>query len=127
MRLTKLPQNTANNVGDCIIRRLKNLPQQARMSITYDNGTENMRHLKVNRQLKTRSYFCQPYHSWEKGAVENSAGLVRRFLPKKTDFKPVSNSFISHIEFLINNRPRKCLNYQTPQEVFNSLRGAIKD
>jgi len=85
-------------------------------SITYDNGSENTEHEMVNHALGTSSYFCNPYHSWEKGTVENTIGLVRRFLPKKTNFNQVTPSEIKCIEFLLNNRPRKCLNYYTPLE-----------
>lgn len=58
-------------------------------------------------------------------SVENAIGLVRRFLPKKTDFERIPSLEISQIENLLNNRPRKCLNYQTPKEVFKSLGGAV--
>jgi len=63
---------------------------------------------------------CNPYHSWGKGSVENSIGLVRRFLPKKTDFAKLSSQEIACIEYHLNTRPSKCLNYKTPLEVFNS-------
>ena len=76
--------------------------------------------IKQIKLLETKSYFCNPYHSWEKGSVENSIGLVRRFLPKKTDFAKLSSQELSRIEYLLNTRPRKCLNYKTPLEVFNS-------
>ncbi|MFH1829571.1 MAG: IS30 family transposase, partial [Pseudomonadota bacterium] len=76
----------------------------------------------INKCLGSKSYFCNPYHSWEKGSVENTIGLVRRFLPKKTDFASISKSEIKYIENWLNNRPRKCLNYDTPSEVFNRER-----
>ncbi len=76
--------------------------------------------IKRISQLETKSYFCNPYHSWEKGSVENSIGLVRRFLPKKTDFAKLSSQEIACIEYHLNTRPRKCLKYKTPLEVFNS-------
>jgi IS30 family transposase len=75
---------------------------------------------QIRKQRETKSYFCNPYHSWEKGSVENSIGLVRRFLPKKTDFAKLSSQGIACIEYHLNTRPRKCLNYKTPLEVFNS-------
>jgi hypothetical protein len=77
-------------------------------------------HIEINRLLKVKSYFCQPYHSWEKGTVENTNGLIRRFFPKDTNFDTISESDIAIVENWLNNRPRKCLNYFTPQEVFNS-------
>ncbi len=114
--ITKLQQKTAAENSQNIIARLQGLPQPLRQSITYDNGSENTDHDIVNHELLTRSYFCNPYHSWEKGSVENAAGLVRRFFPKKTDFSTVSAAAIAHVENLLNTRPRKCLNYLTPLE-----------
>ena len=125
LKLTKILRNSSECVRNAVIRKLSLLKKSARQSITYDNGPENSNHLEINRELKTQSFFCNPYHSWEKGSVENSIGLVRRFLPKKTDLQKISTTEISQIENLINNRPKKCLNYQTPKEVFKTLSGAI--
>jgi len=114
--ITKLNQKTALENSQGIIARLQDFPQTLRQSITYDNGSENTEHETVNQQLNTLSFFCNPYHSWEKGSVENTAGLVRRIYPKKTDFAVVPDEDIAATEFLLNNRPRKCLNYFTPLE-----------
>ena len=125
LKITKILRNTSGCVHNAVIRRLSPLPKSTRLSITYDNGFENSNHLEINRELKTQSFFCNPYHSWEKGSVENANGLVRRFIPKKTDFQKIPTTEISQIENLINNRPRKCLNYQTAKEVFKNLSVAI--
>ena len=98
-----------------------------RKSITYDNGSENVEHEKINVALGTDSYFCAPYRSWEKGTVENTIGLVRRWLPKKTDLRDVSDDKIVGIENWLNNRPRKCLGFKTPLEVFNQMSVALAD
>lgn len=90
-----------------------------RKAITYDNGPENVEHILINQTLGTHSYFCEPYHSWEKGSVEHAIGLIRRYLPKKTDFAIITAKQLKQIEDLVNNRPRKVLNYRTPHEVFN--------
>ena len=105
--------------------RLSFFPAKARRSITYDNGSENAKHETVNRALGTDSYFCNPYHSWEKGAVENINGLIRRYIPKGTDIAKITEEQIRWIEWQLNNRPRKCLGYQTPAEVFDKLCGAL--
>ena len=118
VKIKKIKQNTANIFSKAIIRRMKGLPACARRSITYDNGSENTQHELINDQLNTDSYFCNPYHSWEKGSVENVNGLIRRFLPKKTDFAKITHKRIKGIEFLLNNRPRKCLGFKTPAQVF---------
>ena len=78
-------------------------------------------HQKINYTLGNKSHFGNLYHSWGKGSVENAVGLMRRFLPKKTDFATVSHQqIIKGIETLLNNRPRKCLDCKTPSEIFNS-------
>ena len=114
--LEKLQQKTARANAQGITNRLAVLPQHLRQTITYDNGSENIEHETVNQELQTRSFFCNPYHSWEKGSVENAVGLLRRIFPKKTNFANVSESDIASVELLLNNRPRKCLNYLTPLE-----------
>lgn len=119
-RLKKISHNRAEEFSRAVIHSLTGLDTSLRKTITYDNGSENMLHQEVNRELKMESYFCTPYHSWEKGTVENTVGLVRRFLPKKTDFANVPDDQIIYFEQLINSRPRKCLNYLTPFEVINS-------
>lgn len=118
VKIKKNKRNKATLFSKAIIRRMKGLPAHARMSITYDNGSGNALHELINDQLNTDSYFCHPYHSWEKGSVENINGLIRRFLPKKTDFAKITHKRIKEIEFLLNNRPRKCLGFKTPAQVF---------
>jgi len=122
IRITKLSRKTAAKMKNATIRKLSDLPAKLKKTITYDNGTENTEHQAVNTALGTKSYFCIPFHSWEKPLVENSIGLIRRYFPKKTDFSKVSYNEIRRVENLINNRPRKCLNYATPNEIFS---GAI--
>lgn len=124
VKLTQLSDRKAATNKEAIIAKLQGLPILARKSLTYDNGSENYFHEEINQALNTTSYFCQPYHSWEKGGVENSNGLLRRFLPKKTDLARVTEEELSKIEELLNNRPRKCLGYQTPKESFIKLYGA---
>ncbi len=124
IRLSQLPDRKAQNTRKAIISKLKPLPEKARKSITYDNGPENYDHQTTNQQLGTKSYFCQPYHSWEKGGVENTNSLLRRFMPKKTNFAMITQEDLDNIQELLNNRPRKCLGFKTPNEVFYKLYGA---
>jgi IS30 family transposase len=116
--LEKLNRKTAENMKTALVSALITLPKKLRRTITYDNGSENTKHMIANQQLGTKSYFCAPYHSWEKGSVENAIGIVRRYFPKKTDFSKVSEQDLKVVENRINNRPKKCLNYFTPNEVF---------
>lgn len=124
-RIAPLPAKTARAMRIGLTRRLARVPRGLRKTITYDNGTENTDHETTNRILGTQSYFCEPYHSWEKGTVENTIGLVRRFLPKKTDFAIVSSKDIRTIERWLNNRPRKCLHFLTPAEAMRVERVAL--
>lgn len=125
VQLTKVPDRTAKTAHQAIVQRLKVIPRRARKSITYDNGHENTQHYKVNRKLKMKSYFCEPYRSWEKGTVEQTIGLVRRFIPKGWDLSTVQPRLIAQIEYLLNHRPRKCLGFATPAEMFEKYGGAL--
>ena len=116
--IDKLERRTAEAVRIIVIARLKPFPWHLRRSLTYDNGSEHSEHEIINRALGTKSFFCHPYSSWERGTNENMNGLIRRFFPKKTDLSNVSVKQVKRIEFLLNTRPRKCLNYRTPLEVF---------
>ncbi|MFQ5798612.1 MAG: IS30 family transposase [Bacteroidota bacterium] len=118
-KLIKLKERSARQVRCALTRTLRPYPPAARRTITYDNGSENVLHQQVNALLGTRSYFCTPFHSWEKGTVENTIGLLRRVFPKKTNFDTVSRIAIKLLERRLNNRPRKVLHYKTPREKFN--------
>ena len=83
-------------------------------SMTLDNGPENARH----EELGIATFFCHPYSSWEKGTMENSFNRLRRFIPKGTSLRDYSDEDIRRFAELMNNTPRKCLNYRTPKEVF---------
>ena len=125
-KLKKIDHNNAQDFSNAIIHRLGSVASARRKTITYDNGKENMDHQRINASLGTRSFFCNPYHSWEKGSVEQIIGLVRRYLPKKTDFAKVSDHQIAYIEHQLNSRPRKCLDFKTPYEVFSLNRVALQ-
>ncbi len=119
-KLAKLKTKTARAMSIALTRRLSRYPRAFRLSITYDNGPENAEHMRTNKILGTRSYFCEPFHSYERGTVENTIGLVRRFLPKKTNLAKISQDHLTNIESWLNNRPRKCLGFKTPAELFNA-------
>jgi len=119
-KLAKLPAREAHAMSVALTRRLSHYPAALRRSLTYDNGSENTHHLRTNRILGTRSYFCEPFHSWERGTVENTIGLVRRFFPKRTDFATISKSRLQSVEYWLNRRPRKCLGFKTPAEAFKA-------
>ena len=115
--IKKLNNFKAEDTAKAIIRALKSAKHQVH-TITMDNGKEFYRHTKVAKALKAETYFCRPYHSWEKGSNENTNGLIRQYFPKKTDFREFSHQKIRQVQDLLNNRPRKILGYETPNTLF---------
>jgi IS30 family transposase len=100
------------------IRRYRHLPMKARRTMTYDNGLEAAAHETVTAAIGMKFYFTKTYASWQRGTNENRNGLVRFYLPKETDLNRITATQIRRVEDKINNRPMKCLNYQTPNEVY---------
>ena len=88
------------------------------LTITSDNGFEFSNHKNVSQALNCDYYFCHPYSSWERGLNEYINGLIRQYIPKGTSFENITPEYIQIIEDKLNNRPRKSLNWQTPNEVF---------
>ena len=121
VKISILPRKTARNMANHINYKFSRFPQELKKTITYDNGSENTEHQRVNEVSGTSSYFCNPYHSWEKGGVEQVIGLIRRYFPKRTDFSKVSRYEIKKVQRLLNTRPRKCLGYRTPIEVLQNV------
>ena len=113
------PRNqTAKAKAHETIRRYRDLPELARRTMTYDNGLEAAAHETVTAAIGMKFYFAKTYSSWQRGSNENRNGLVRFFLPKDTDLDQVTAAQIRRVENKINNRPMKCLDYQTPNEVY---------
>jgi IS30 family transposase len=96
------------------------LPPKARKSTTLDNGSEHVLHQKLKDDLGVQSYFADPYSSWQRGGNENANLWIRYYFPKGTDFRTISDEDLKDVEWELNNRPRKRLNYRTPLEVFKS-------
>jgi IS30 family transposase len=113
-----IPRRTMKDVSEATSRLLGGIKRHVR-SITYDNGSEFSNHIKVAKELNCNTYFCKPYHSWERGTCENTNGRLRRKYPKGTDFSKICITELQdNLKILVNNHPRKCLNYLTPNEVF---------
>jgi IS30 family transposase len=115
---SKVKRKTAKNIYNATVADFKELPAELRVSMTYDNGKEFSLHEKIENTLKMTVYFAHAYHPWERGTNENTNGLLREFIPKGTDFTKVSEKDLQYYVNLINNRPRKRLNYCTPNEIF---------
>jgi IS30 family transposase len=107
------------------IRILKPLKDKI-FTITSDNGLEFANHQNISKALDYKHYFCHPYSSWERGLNEYTNGLIRQYIPKGTSFENITLEYIKMIEDKLNNRPRKALNWKTPNEVFYVLEMAAK-
>lgn len=115
--LAKVERKTAEAVQQAIVRVLKPL-KAVTETLTFDNGGEFAAHRTITQKLQAAVYFAHPYAAWERGTNENTNGLVRQYLPKGTAFDAVTDADLERIMHRLNTRPRKCLDYQTPAEVF---------
>lgn len=114
--LDKLISKESKEKMHALMRRMSRIPFHIRKTMTFDNGLENAEHEKL-RSLRMATFFCAAYHSWEKGTVENTIGLVREYLPKGMNLTNVSQQELMVIGTSLNDRPRKRLGYKTPNEV----------
>ena len=119
--IARLPDGKAASFNAGAIRCLRKLPAHLRRTVTLDNGSEFIEHGELARHLGFKTYFADPYASWQRGTNENTNGLIRQYFPKRHDFGATSHQKVARIEAKLNNRPRKCLAYQTPAEVLGLL------
>jgi len=110
--------HTAETVSNAIIEMLAPHIDKVK-TLTFDNGSEFVGHEEISAALKAKSYFAHPYSSWERGANENTNGLIRQFYPKRADFRVLTQSEIRTMTDSLNNRPRKTRGYRSPNEIFN--------
>lgn len=115
----KIERITSKETAAAQLYMFKPLAAKARRTTTLDNGKENHGHQQLKAQLGMQAYFADPYSSWQRGSNENTNGLLRRYMPKQTDFRTVTQEELEEIVEEINNRPRKRLDFYTPNEVFS--------
>jgi len=113
----KRPNKKAEPIAQAMSDILASLPPQYRQTVTFDNGTEFAQHYRLH-DLNTQTFFCDTYSPWQKGGVENAIGRMRRTLPRKTDLTAISDKRFRELIQAYNNTPRKCMDYQTPAELF---------
>ena len=121
-RLHRVANKTAKENERAIRETLDALPTELAKSMTFDNGGENVCHTGIRDTFHLDTFFCDAYAAWQKGGVENTIGIIRRYLPKDTDLSTLTDDDLERIQEKINNRPRKKLNYLTPNE---ALAGAL--
>jgi IS30 family transposase len=117
--ITKLKDKTSQATLSAIESRIRDLPESLKQTLTFDNGSENQKWPELEQRAGLKCFFAHPYHSWERGTNENTNGLIRDYFPKKTDFTVIPNEQVQEVEYLLNTRPRKRLDYLNPLEVFS--------
>jgi IS30 family transposase len=116
-RMNRIINKTSEETKEAIMKTIDSLPLYLFHTLTYDNGTEGVDHVKIREEFDIETYFCDPYKSWQKGGVENCNKLIRQYFPKGTDFSKVTDEEIYTVQEKLNNRPRKKLNYKTPNQI----------
>ena len=122
VRLHKLKNKTAIETKEALIKTVESVPNELFKTVTLDNGLEGTKHHELKHYYPDiHTYFCDPFCSWQKGGVENMNKLIRQYLPRKTDMHNITDKQLKTIQDRLNSRPRKGLNYLTPNEVINKV------
>lgn len=122
-----LPSKAAEPTAQALQETLGGLPQLARKSITFDRGGEFAHHETIRKGLNVDVWYCDPHSPWQRGTIENTNGLLRRDLPRKTNFNDYTEQDIQNLTFMLNSTPRKCLGFKTPAEAFmENINGALE-
>lgn len=119
--LVPLKAKDAESVAEAFARELATLPQQMKLTLTYDRGSEMARHKLFTSKTNMKVYFADPHSPWQRGTNENTNGLVRQYFPKGMSFRNVTVEEIKFVQEQLNSRPRKTLEWLTPFEAFASL------
>jgi IS30 family transposase len=120
--LARLDGTDALSAREGFTRKLKHVPTPLRKTLTYDRGKEMAEHERLAQRLAIRVFFADPHSPWQRGTNENTNGLLRQYLPKGTDLSGYTQRELNAIAQRLNTRPRKCLDWATPLEVFTQLR-----
>jgi len=118
--LARQPGKASQPAAEQLLDWFKPLQPDLCKSVTFDNGTEFAQHHVLNDELAIRTFFCDPHSPWQKGAVENTIGRLRRYLPRKTNLDTIKSSSLDDLIAAHNNTPRKCLGFKSPAEVFSA-------
>ena len=114
----RLKNKTSAETIAALLKICNALPKRLRRSVTFDNGGEFAKHIQLQKVFNIDTWFCDPYASWQKGAVENTNGRLRRDFPRKTDLSLLTDIAFEHVIMTHNLTPRKCLGFKTPTESF---------
>lgn len=119
--ILKLEEKTSVLTNLALFSVLSKYPPSLLKSTTFDNGLEFAGHKEISVLFKMLHFFCEPYHSWEKGTIENRNGVIRFYFPKGTDFSKVTEEQIRYVQEKMNNRPMKLLGFRTPKEIHDKM------
>lgn len=121
--LVPLKAKDAATVRTAFARTVKRLPREVFKSITHDRGSEMSQHELFTKDTQVQIYFADPQSPWQRGTNENTNGLIRQYFPKGTDFNEIPTKELKRVQKLLNQRPRKTLNWKTPEEAFAKVLG----
>ena len=119
--LVPVKSREAEVIAKAFAKEVRKLPQQMKLTLTYDQGREMASHKLFTNISGIKVYFAHPRSPWERGTNENTNGLIRQFFPKGTEFNKVSRYEVKKVQDLLNGRPRQVLGFQKPYDVFNQL------
>lgn len=129
IQMQRVTNKSAEENEAALAQTIENFPAELVKSMTFDNGLENTCHIKLRDDYNVQTFFCDTYAAWQKGGVENAIGLIRRYFPRSTNLDNITDEQINYIQEKLNNRPRKKLNFKTPNEVMftavKQLTGAL--
>jgi IS30 family transposase len=119
--LVKLPRKDTTTVVAALAKHVRKLPEQLRRSLTWDQGKEMHAHKRFTIATNVQVYFCDPRSPWQRGSNENTNGLVRQYLPRGTNFARISQAHLNAIALRLNQRPRKTLGFETPDDKLQAV------
>ena len=119
--IVPLKKRDSTTVRKAFEKEFRKLPDNLKLSLTYDNGTEMAQHKTFTKNSKVKVYFAHPYSPWERPTNENTNGLIRDYFPKGTDFNLVSKKQLKEVQNQLNERPRKTLEYESPLNTISRL------
>ena len=120
--LARMEGTDAGSAREGFTKKLRYVPAPLRKTLTYDQGKEMAEHARLAQRLAIQVFFADPHSPWQRGTNENTNGLLRQYLPKGTDLSGYTQRELNAIAHRLNTRPRKCLDFATPLEVFTQLR-----
>ena len=121
VKLIKLERRDAYSAYQGFAAKLSYMPQQVCQTLTYDQGSEMAEHARLTKKTGIAVYFCDPHSPWQRAGCENTNGLIRQYLPKGMDLTDVTQLELEAIAERLNTRPRKVLQFRTPNEIWNAM------